>query len=306
VTVLAGAVGIPTLAASLVAMTQPSQWPAELLVHFKLQYLIASLLCAGMVLMARRWRFGLVMLTAAAVNAMDVAPWGQSAPALTEEGGRPIKLLLANLYHGNGEAHRLADLVRQEDPDLMVALEVTERWSEDLRSSTAGMPHRLVYPRADPFGIALYSRWPLADARLVTLAADLPPGIAARLDLEGGPLTVMAAHPLPPESRAWWEARNRHLSALAEASRSIEGPVILAGDLNVTMWSSHYGLLVRDTNLRDVRRGFGVLPTWPAQLPPAMIPLDHCLVSPELSVEDVRTGPRIGSDHLPLIVSLRL
>ena len=35
-----------------------------------------------------------------------------------------------------------------------------------------------------------------------------------------------------------------------------------------------------------------------------MLPLDQCLVSPEPRVEDVRTGTKIDSDHLPLIVDL--
>jgi endonuclease/exonuclease/phosphatase (EEP) superfamily protein YafD len=80
--------------------------------------------------------------------------------------------------------------------------------------------------------------------------------------------------------------------------------VIIAGDLNLSPWSPYYARLVRETGLADIRKGFGLLPTWPTHLRPMMIPIDHCLVSPDISVSRVRTGEHIGSDHLPLIVDL--
>ncbi len=72
------------------------------------------------------------------------------------------------------------------------------------------------------------------------------------------------------------------------------------------MWAHHYNELVESTGLANARDGFGVLPSWPTNIPIAMIPIDHCLVSDEFTVLDVRTGPDIGSDHLPLIVELGL
>jgi endonuclease/exonuclease/phosphatase (EEP) superfamily protein YafD len=56
--------------------------------------------------------------------------------------------------------------------------------------------------------------------------------------------------------------------------------------------------------LRDTRAGFGIQASWPTQIPPLGIPLDHCLVSPELVVLDRRLGPAVGSDHRPVILEL--
>lgn len=71
------------------------------------------------------------------------------------------------------------------------------------------------------------------------------------------------------------------------------------------------------TGLKNSRQGFGLLPTWPiktnyppyAKIPSFLtgllsIPIDHCLISPDIKVAKTRTGPNVGSDHRPLITDL--
>jgi endonuclease/exonuclease/phosphatase (EEP) superfamily protein YafD len=111
---------------------------------------------------------------------------------------------------------------------------------------------------------------------------------------------------MPPGSKETFELRNVQLRGLASLAGQSKGMMILIGDLNVTPWSPDYARLIRDSGLRDARRGHGILPTWPTFFPLMMIPLDHCLISPTLAVSDIRLGPNIGSDHLPLIVDLLL
>ena len=47
-------------------------------------------------------------------------------------------------------------------------------------------------------------------------------------------------------------------------------------------------------------------PTWPTYNPLLWIPIDHCLVSPEIIVTDRQIGPDVGSDHYPIVVDLQL
>jgi endonuclease/exonuclease/phosphatase (EEP) superfamily protein YafD len=275
--------------------------------HFKLQYLVAAIILALWFLFSRRSLPALVMLVAVAVNAAYVLPWSlPGATASAAGAGEPLRLLLANVNVDNPDVDRLLDLAERESPDLMVVQEVNGRWSRGLESLRQRMPHRVMETREDPFGIALLSRWPLLEHGVETFAPGQPPSIRAAVHVRGRRFSLIASHPVPPESAARWESRNRHLEVLARTAREAEDPVILIGDLNVTMWSSRYRVLEDGTGLINVRRGFGLLPTWPLFFPPAMIPLDHCLVTEDFRTESVRTGPDIGSDHLPLIVDLRL
>ena len=97
--------------------------------------------------------------------------------------------------------------------------------------------------------------------------------------------------------------RDAQLRALATAISQSNGPTALIGDLNVTPWSPHFTSLTDATGLRDARLGFGLNATWPSNLPWfCRIPIDHCLVSSDVSIESFEVGDPIGGDHLPIIV----
>ena len=79
---------------------------------------------------------------------------------------------------------------------------------------------------------------------------------------------------------------------------------MLVGDLNCTSWTPAFAELERISGLRDSRKGFGVQPTWPSNLPGLRIPIDHFLVSPSLAVRNRFVGPAVGSDHFPVVIEL--
>jgi endonuclease/exonuclease/phosphatase (EEP) superfamily protein YafD len=98
--------------------------------------------------------------------------------------------------------------------------------------------------------------------------------------------------------------RNDQLRAIAKFLQGVEGSRLVMGDLNTTSWSPHFRDLLAATGLVDSRRGRGMQPTWTAFRGLVRLPLDHVLVSPDITVTARRVGPPIGSDHLPVIVEL--
>ena len=111
---------------------------------------------------------------------------------------------------------------------------------------------------------------------------------------------------MPPVSRANIEARNAQLAVLGDELGLSARPTVFIGDLNTSMWAPTYLAFEKASGLRNGRKGFGLVPTYPAFFPIAGIPIDHCLVSEEIEVLEFRTGSRIGSDHWPIIVTLAL
>jgi endonuclease/exonuclease/phosphatase (EEP) superfamily protein YafD len=167
-------------------------------------------------------------------------------------------------------------------------------------------PYKVVETRDDPFGIALYSRSALQSSSVVAAAPLQYPQIHATAMIGNRTLQVIAAHPPNPIYSNGAYSRNLQLDTIAQLASRSPQPVVVVGDLNISMWASHYRQMIAKSGLHNARDGFGVAPTWPVFLPIAMIPIDHVLVSGDIQVSSFATGPRIGSDHLPILVTLRL
>ena len=133
----------------------------------------------------------------------------------------------------------------------------------------------------------------------------MTPSVIASLTMDETSVSFVAAHPWPPSSEFDYRARNNQVEQVGQFMASQPDPRILIGDLNLSMWSPHYRKLISTTGLKNVRRGFGVLPSFPADsLALIRVPIDHCLVSDDIQVVDCRLGEAMGSDHAPLIVDL--
>ena len=299
------AAAIVTAAFSLATLANSLHRYLELFSHFRLQYMAAALLLCLLFVVLRRWAWAALMLAITVINAVPIAPWYLSDSGQVEPHGADIKLLQANILASNGEPSQLIDLIRAERPDVIILQEITNPWVAEMNELRDDYPHQFALPRFDAFGIAVYARDPLLRVDTLNSPPFDHPSLVIRQTLNGGTVTYVSTHPVPPLGKEGFDGRNEQLASIEQVVASIDGPKILIGDLNTTMWAHHYKKLEVKTGLRNARLGFGVIPTWPTHLPIAMIPIDHCLVSEHFTVRDIRSGPDIGSDHLPLIVELQ-
>lgn len=299
-----GAFGLCLL--TLAAFAGEHHWLLELTTHFRPHYAAALLAGVFIYAVARRPRSAALFAAFAVLNATALAP-----RFLPRDTPRPhpdaptVKLLLSNVLTDNRDRTSLLALIEREQPDLIALLEVNDAWLADLATLSVSHPYSRLVPRADNFGIALFSRLPLADIKTIYLGPSEVPSIRATLSLNDRSVTVLATHPLPPGNAGNLPLRDLHLAEIAAWSAASPAPVIVLGDLNCTPWSPAFRTLLRDGVLHDTGRGLS--PTWPVTPWWLRIPLDHCLVSANAFVViDHRVGPDIGSDHFPLLVTLAL
>ena len=280
----------------------------ELFSHFKLQYLLASLIFMSIFVVTRERKWATVMMAIFLLNLSYVLPWYfDSKPNPHQQNQLNfLKILHSNVQTSNKSYSKLIELVLEESPDIVTVQEVNNAWINELEKIESLLPHKLVRTREDNFGIAIFSKYPFNTKEFLYLGNSTVPSLKIGFSIDNQQVTLITTHPVPPVSTEYYKSRNTQLNELSILSRNVDEPLIVVGDLNVTMWSHAYRSLGEKTELLNTRRGIGILPTWPSNLLPFMIPIDHCLVSKEFNVLDMRIGRDIGSDHLPLIIDLEL
>lgn len=294
-----------TIVFSLVTAINIPHHGVELFSHFRLQYFGASLLFVLVFAALKDPKYSVALLITAILNGYLVVDW--YLPVRSEiSRDQNLKLMHANVLSRNNQYRKLLDLVTEEDPDIVFLQEINNDWISGIASLTSEYPHYYTEPRAGNFGIAVYSKIPFNSVRHVDSPPLGYPTITATVSVGAREITLISSHPTIPLGAKSHSARNEQLDSLAEQVQSADTQVVLLGDFNVSVWDPNFRNLERSTGLLDARPGFGVLPTWPTYMPFAMIPIDHVLVSEGIGVIDMRTASGIGSDHLPLIVTLSL
>lgn len=280
-------------------------WWFDLTTHFRLQYLLVSVFFVLLFALLKLWRWAGVALLCLAINAPFVVSWyWPLSNSAQVSGGQKLRLLLSNVLWDNKHHADLIAMVKKEKPDLIFFQEVTPRWAQAFDALRDELPESLLHPDKDAGGMAVFSRLPFVRAEIAPMADHNGPSLLVQLEINGRLVSIVSVHAPPPGGKMNFDHRTEIFNQAADFLNSLPEPKIIIGDLNTTMWSPYYKRFVEKTGLVNVRQGFGILPSWPTHLPPLFIPIDHCLASQEIQVENVRTGDRVGSDHLPLIVDL--
>jgi len=227
-----------------------------------------------------------------------------------------IRVMAYNIHHGEGmdsvlDLERIAAVIRSVDADLVALQEidsVTTRTGRVDQAVELGMLTGLepVFGRFMPYregayGMALLSRWPIAEVENVRLPDGEEPrsALSARVTspTTGRPLRFVGIHFYRTE-----EERLRQAMGLAEHLADDTIPGILAGDFNSTPGSHVLSFLEEEWGV--VTKGADRL-TFSSFDPVREI--DFVLLRPSARFEVLRSWllhEPVASDHRPVVVDL--
>lgn len=227
-----------------------------------------------------------------------------SMPPESPRHGRSYRLISFNMFKANPEPEQVVDWLLSQKADFIVLLEVSPGHRMLLQGLSAHFPY--IYDcagtgRCSTYILSRYPAeedWPLArgdaDNRQALSA------LTAHFRLDGQVLPITAAH----LDRPWpLGDQHRHLGALQDALASVGRDGVVVGDFNSAPWTFAVRRLAEAANVRLVSAATG---TWPTSVPwPALrLPLDQLYLGGCSQARSVRSGPQLGSDHLPLIADI--
>jgi endonuclease/exonuclease/phosphatase (EEP) superfamily protein YafD len=207
----------------------------------------------------------------------------------------------------NRHYDRFLQVVRETDPDVILAVEVDDRWLTQLQPLEHTYAYVVRQPQNNMYGMILLSRLKLIEPQVRFLVQSAIPSIHTEIELRNGVrIAFYGLHPPPPEPIRNQDAtlRNAELVLVGRDSRQYQRPTVVAGDLNDVAWSHTTKLFLRLSGLLEPRVGRGLYKTFKANNPLFRIPLDHVFHSPCFTLVALRRLKHIGSDHFPICIDL--
>lgn len=277
-------------------------WGFELFTHYSLHFFWASTILALLLLRRRMWKTLLLSTVIISIHLSQIIPYYQ-APVPTDAKGPEIKMFSSNFLVTNNDFETIKTVIAKEKPDTVLILEADYGWREQKKMFEADYPYITISEKNGSFGIVMASKYPV-EYNHFTLAGY--EALEATLDVNGSPLRILGVHPFPPSRSDLAELRNQQYTELITKINSSDLPTVVMGDFNSSPWSPWFKKLMSETGLKDADLGFGVINTWNAHIPFLKIPIDHDLVSPAIEVKDFHKTEDIGSDHYPIVATIRL
>lgn len=280
----------------------------------------APILAAGGVLALLAWlvagRKGRITTVLAAVAVLSagslMAP--ELLRAATQErvaaNDRTLKLLQFNIWYLNRDTEGTVAWIRDENPDIIVIEEGYARTAGTARALRDTYPHVTTCSDPRPCSTMILSKIaPVAKGGLGTPGAQSwLSGAWATFPGNGRPFTVIGIHYTWPWPAGPQQQQTLRLNNVIQGFQKED--LIVSGDFNSTPWSFS---LKKQDRMFGLERRTRALFSWPAghlhdrlgvKAPFPILPIDQVYAGSAWRTVSVRRGPKLGSDHYPVVVEL--
>jgi endonuclease/exonuclease/phosphatase (EEP) superfamily protein YafD len=223
--------------------------------------------------------------------------------------GPTIRVVQFNVWGRNSDPAATAAWVLSTGADVVTMQETDGVAAEDVVARLRrAYPHGAVCFEAR-CSLAVLSRWPVRGAEVQRQHWSAPDakalsGAWAEIRHPAGSFTVLTTHYTWPTYVYAQEWQRRTLLSLVRPHRRED--LIVTGDFNLTPWSK--ALHEQDARL-GLERRTRALSSWPTAAsrigsPLPLLPIDHVYAGRAWRTVAVERGPRLGSDHYPVVVTL--
>lgn len=292
-------------------------WYYKILDFPRVQYLIIGILFLLLFsLFNKKWKWPSVsllfgLMAVITINGLVIYPYwfGEKAVAdFNSDLAKPrdtFGVLLANVLMDNRESDRFLNLVQQQNPDILLAMEVDDWWVRELEILKEKYPYVLEYPLSNAYGMSLYSKFPLKNKEVKFLKHSDVPSFHVIITLPSGKsFHFYGIHPVAPiPSGEYPDNVGEEEVALLKIGNIVANntlPSLVAGDFNDVSWSRTSRLFGEQGGLHNVRIGRGLFNSFNASSSVFLWPLDHFFVTKEFKLVDLKLLNHFGSDHYPL------
>lgn len=299
------AMGVGAVCAAAVLLAQGGRWSGQLdvLTHFTPAILALAVLVLVVALLTPQTKGGTRLAALGGIGVLGsvalIAPafFAPSSPLAPVDAPNQIKLIQYNVEHDPDAIPATAAWLAGEDPDIVVledgtpALEaaILSRLQRhvacgqtcNVRVFSRAAPTRVDRPRRGRYGLG-------------------PAIVVADFAEPAGGFTLVGVHYARPQKLATHKENTRRMLQIVEPLP--RSRLILAGDFNSTPWS--FARRREEASLGLERRTRSTF-TWPANPTGlAFLAIDHVYAGPGWRTVSVRRGPRLGSDHYPVVAVL--
>lgn len=229
--------------------------------------------------------------------------------AIDRSYGSKVKVVQFNLKPGRDDEDAIVEWLTNERPDVVILQDLTTSLSDRL---SVALPE-LTLSCTHQCQVAMASRFPLRRQRSYGRGGYglTPATLVSHVQIEGMDTIFVATHLARPtfsgkaSPTEMVQVQSANISRLKGIlSLSPRDRMIVIGDMNAAPWSWPGIRLQRALSLP---RRTSAIATWPAvSWMPPILPIDHVYAGQSWQTIQVRRGPRLGSDHYPVVVTLGL
>ena len=257
--------------------------------------IICSLLPAILLLLwSKKLSFCLVFLSIGLVL-FHFKPYSSSEAVKNSD----IKIAQVNLQYSNPNLAQIIDsqfLGTQNDILVLFEFNDTQRHVLDELNTQY---HLFGYAEVEgaPFGILVISKLPIVQRQIKRFDNPKLGYVKLSFLYNNIMLNSVFFHPPSPRTHTLWSQRNRVLSEVSNEIKNLKGSWLVAGDFNTVPWSRYF---IKTKSSCFNRAGFYTSWSFNNQLSDLKVlglPIDHCLVSEDISLSNVGVNSVNGSDH---------